>query len=169
MCSRVYTVHHFRTVFRYFRLVLVISVACVCVCTCSKQRDMRQIMASHHGRENCLMKNVRPIEILDNKVEREENRDLAIKNLSLKILILFICVFTQRFNLPTFNIRCIDDDPRNFWLLFILKEEKEKESCTILSWNYRVFWRRNASKELIHRHEIRTFFLSSWYVCHYGV
>lgn len=75
---------------------------------------MRQIMASHHGRENCLMKNVRPIEILDNKVEREENRDLAIKNLSLKILIFFICVFAQRFNLPTFNIRCVDNDPRNF-------------------------------------------------------
>lgn len=73
-CSRVYTVRRFRTVSRYFRLVLVISVACVYVCTCSKQRDTRQIMASHHGRENCLMKNVRPVETLDNKVEREENR-----------------------------------------------------------------------------------------------
>ena len=84
----------------------------VYVCMCSKQRDTRQIMASHHGRENCLMKNVRPIETLDNKVEREENRDLVI--LSLKILILFICVFTQRFNLPTFNTHCVDDDPRHF-------------------------------------------------------
>lgn len=73
-CSRVYTVRRFRTVSRYFRLVLVISVACVYVCTCSKQRDTRQIMASHHGRENCLMKNVRPVETLDNKVKREENR-----------------------------------------------------------------------------------------------
>ena len=109
----------------------------------------RQIMASHHGRGNRLMKNVRPVETFPIIKWNAKKIVPAIIRFPLSIASSFLSSFSFffffSFSLFAQRSGVAATGAPIHEILLITRSFETGKPCTTASWNYRVFCRRYAS------------------------